>query len=435
MRSRSTASRAALPPLLRARTAVALGAAVLAAALPGLSCARGKRPGQAITVTFWHGLESGVNNEVLEAKIAEFERRNPKITIDAQVYGAADQLGPKLDAAVAGGTPPDLLWWAPAFFPKYAEAGVLRELDDLMAEDPTFRKDDVYGFLWELGSFRGRIYASPFSVNNLAVYYNKGLFREAGIVELPRTWDELREAARRLTRPGVYGFEVPIGTSEWTVWTWQCFLWQAGGEILSPEGRAAFGSEAGVKALAFWRALIDDGSATFSETDAGYKTDSFLAGRTAMMINGPWNYPLLGSQSAVEFGAFPLPRGERAATNSGGESLFLFRSEPETERAAFAFMKFVMSPDFQVDWAMRSGYLPVSVSAMESARYRAFLAENPFLAVFAKQMPDGRVRPSIPRYPALSATLGKHLEAALYGRRSPKDALGRATAEVDELLR
>jgi len=388
-----------------------------------------------VKVTFWHGMESGVNNQVLEAKIREFERRNPKIHIDAQVYGAADQLGPKLDAAVAGGTPPDLLWWAPAFFPRYAEAGVLRSLDDLMAQDPSFDHGDVYPFLWELGSYKGRVYTSPFSVNNLAVYYNKKMFREAGIAEVPRTWPELREAARRLTRDRVFGFEIPIGTAEWTVWTWQCFLWQAGGELLSPDARrAAFHHRAGIEALDFWRALKDDGSATFSETDAGYKTDGFLAGRVAMTINGPWNYPLLRDQDAVEVGAFPLPSGERAATNCGGESLFLFKSEPARERAAFAFMTFVTSADFQVDWAIQSGYLPVSKSASQSPTYRAFLEKNPFLAVFDEQMAAGRVRPSIPQYPALSATLGKHLEAALYGRRSSKEALERAAVEVDALL-
>ena len=411
--------------------ALALGLGALAGA-----CSPASRPDGVVTVTFWHGMESGVNNEVLEAKIREFERSEPRIRIDAQVYGAADQLGPKLDAAVAGGTPPDLLWWAPAFFPKYAEAGALRSLDDLMADDPAFHREDVYGFLWELGSYLGHVYVTPFSVNNLAVYYNKKMFREAGIEELPKDWAGLREAARKLTGGGVHGFQIPIGTAEWTVWTWQCFLWQAGGEILSADRTSAtFNSAAGVRALDFWRGLLEDGAASLSETDAGYKTDDFLAGRVAMMINGPWNYPLLQAQSAVAAGAFPLPRGERAATNSGGESLFLFRSEPGRERAAFQFMKFVSSPDFQVDWALRSGYLPVSAAAAASPAYQAFLDANPFLKVYSDQLPAGRVRPSIPQYPALSATLGKYLEAALYGRYSSQEALDRAAAEVDALLR
>jgi multiple sugar transport system substrate-binding protein len=402
------------------------------------ACASGSADPKRVTVTFWHGMESGVNNKILQAKIDEFNARHADIFVDAQVYGAADQLGPKLDAAVAGRTAPDLLWWSPAFFPKYAEAGALRSVDDFIAEDERngpFKRDDVYDYLWELGRFDGKIYVAPFSANNLGIYYNKRMAAEAGINEPPKTWDEFREAARKLTRGGVYGFQIPVGTSEWTVWTWQCFLWQAGGEILTPDRkRAAFNSAAGVAALDYWKSLLDEKLANFSETDAGYKTDNILAGRVAATINGPWNYAGLKGQKEVEIGVWPLPAKERAATNIGGESLFLFKSNARRERAAWEFMKFVVSADFQVDWAMNTGYLPVSKSAAGSAKYQAFLQENPFIKAYNDQMPVGRTRPSIPQYPALSQTLGKYIEAALYGKLSSREALDRAAEEVNRLL-
>ena len=128
------------------------------------------------TVTFWHGMESGVNNKILQAKIDAFNAKHPDIFVDAQVYGAADQLGSKLDAAVAGKTPPDLLWWSPAFFPKYAEAGALRNIDEFITEDV---RNDVYDYLWELGTFQGKRYLTPFSANNLGIYYNKKMLAEA----------------------------------------------------------------------------------------------------------------------------------------------------------------------------------------------------------------------------------------------------------------
>lgn len=380
-------------------------------------------------------MESGINNQILQDKITEFNTSHPDIFIDAQVYGAADQLGPKLDAAVAGRTPPDLLWWSPAFFPKYAEAGVLRNIDEFLARDQQAR-NDVYPYLWDLGSYEGHTYLTPFSANNLGIYYNRSMLAQAGITQPPATWDEFRETARRLTRNGVFGFQIPIGTAEWTVWTWQCFLWQAGGELLTPDGKqAAFNSPAGVAALDFWKSLYDEKLANFSETDAGYKTDNILAGRIAMTINGPWNYAGLKEQHDVDIGVFPLPRKERAATNIGGESLFLFKTTARREEAAWEFMKFVMSSDFQVDWAMNTGYLPVSRSAASSARYQTFLQANPFIKAYNDQMPVGRTRPAIPQYPALSQTLGKYLEAALYGKLTARDALDKAAEEVNHLLR
>lgn len=399
-------------------------------------CSRAPDTGLPIRVTFWHGMELGVNNEVLEAKIRAFNKSHSGIVIECQIFGAADQLGPKLDAAVAGGTPPDLLWWAPAYFPKYAKVGVLQSVDEFIESDPTFRKDDVYNSLWELGTYDGRVFVTPFSANNLAIYYNKEMFDRARIERPPETWDEFRDTAARLTRDGVHGFQIPAGTSEWTVWTWQCFLWQAGGEILDAENRsAAFDSRAGVSALEFWRALLADGSAVFSETDAGYKTSDFLAGRVAMVINGPWNYAEIQTQQNIDVGVFPLPANERAATNIGGESLFLFQSDPARERAAWEFMKFVMSPDFQIDWAIATGYLPVAKSAATSPEYLAFLDRNAFLEVYNRQMNVGKVRPSVPEYAAVSAILGRQIEAALYGKYSSEEALARAAAETDRLLR
>lgn len=421
MITRPAARRVVAPALLAVATLSATG------------CGGGAAEGITV-VTFWHGMESGENNRVLEAKIAEFNRLHPDIRIDAQIYGAADQLGPKLDAAVAGRTPPDLLWWAPAFFPKYAEAGVLRPVEELMRADPAWDPADVYEFLWAASSHDGRVVVTPFSANTLAVYYNRRLLAAAGLAAPPQTWDEFAAAARALSRDGVVGFQVPAGTAEWTVWTWQCLLWQAGGELLGADGRAAFDDEAGVAALEFWRALLDTGAARFSETDAGYKLDDFLAGRVAMVVNGPWNHAAVGAQRAVDAGAFPLPRRDRAATNIGGESLFLFRSTPARERAAWEFMKFAMQPAFQVDWAIATGYLPVSRAAAASDRYRAHLDGQPLLKVFADQMAVGRTRPSLPEYPAMSAILGKYIEAALHGRYASREALARAAREVDALL-
>jgi multiple sugar transport system substrate-binding protein len=384
-------------------------------------------------------MESGLNNQLLQRKIDEFNRRQDRVFVDAQTYGAADQLGPKLDAAVAGHKPPDLLWWAPAFFPKYAEAGALRSLDDFLREEPAVRRD-VAERLWAMGTYRGRVYTSPFSANNLAVYYNKRYLAkvEPGGGPLPTTWGELTALAHKLTvrspDRNVVGLQIPVGRSEWTVLVWQCFLWQAGGELLNGNGRAAFASAAGARAIELWRSMLAAGTAVFSESDAGYKTDDFLAGRVAMMINGPWNYPALRDQRAVDVGVFPLPRDQRAATNIGGESLFLFRSTPARERAAWEFMKFTMSADFQVEWAKGTGYLPVSQSAVASADYQRYLAANPFMKVYVDQMAVGRTRPSLPEYPALSATLGKYLEAALYGKYGPAESLTRAAKEVDALM-
>ncbi len=386
-----------------------------------------------VELVFWHGIESPENNEVLKKLVTKFNDDHPQIEVKLQHFGAADQVQGKVMTAVQGGNQPELMWWAPAFTGMLAEADVLAAADDLMADDDKFDKNDIYPGLWEVSKYKGKIYTVPFEANNLAIYYNKKHFAEAGIEKIPETWDEFYKVAKKLTTKKRYGFLVPVGTNEWTVWTWQTLLWQAGGDFLNKNNDGpAFNSEAGETALKFWKKMIDTKVAAFSETDTGYKPDYFVSGKFSMMINGPWN--LVSMKDNKELGIFFLPKKVRYATNIGGENLFIFKSTPEKEAASWEFAKFIMSAQFQVEWAMKTGYLPVSLSAAKSPKYLEFLKENPNVKVYVDQMKHGLARPSIPEYNEISAALGKQLEQALFGEKTPSKALADAAKAAKKVF-
>jgi multiple sugar transport system substrate-binding protein len=404
-----------------------------------------------VELTFWHGIESPESVRILEEKIALFEKQHPDIRIRAQNYGAADQVSAKIMIAVAGRLPPDLMWWAPAFTGRMAKTGKIVKIGDLIARDPDFDAADIYDGLWDVSRYKGEIWTAPFDANNLALYYNKDHLAAAGIdPQSINTWTDLLAAAKKLTTPNRYGFQIPMGKNEWTVWVWQTFLWQAGGEFLTEKDNwpaPAFNSPAGEAALDYWVDFVHTHhAANFSEPDAGYKTDDFIAGRISMMVNGPWNYGALkqaARETGLNYGALFLPAAGpdyapdgsgRRATNIGGENLFIFKSDSAREQAAWEFAKFVMSPDFQVDWAIRTGYLPVCRSAQQSPAYQQFLADNPFIKVFADQMQYGRARPSIPQYRKISRILGKQIERALYQKKSANAALQDAAASSTRIL-
>lgn len=399
--------------------------------------------GKKIELTFWHGIESPENNQVLTEMINKFNQSHKDIYVNAQSYGAQDQAIGKIQTAVAGKKAPDLVWLASAYTGQFAKADVLAPVEEFIKNDSSFKKDDIYQGLWDVSSYQGKIYTAPFDAGNIGIFYNKDLFEKAGIKEVPKTWDEFREAAKKLTvdkdgdgRPDQWGFQVPIGTSEWTVWTWQTLLWQAGGEFLNKEQtKPAFNSPQGVKALQYWTDLVHKYKvANFSETDAGYKTNDFENGKLAMQIVGPWILPQLNKNKKVNYGVFFLPKDQRLATNIGGENLFIFKSSPEREKAAWEFAKFIMSNDFQVDWAMKTGYLPVNKSALEDSKFKSYLDENKSYKTFVDQMEFGFARPSIPAYNAISAALGKELEQALYQKKSPEAALNDAAKAAEKEL-
>jgi len=401
----------------------------------------GKDSGK-VTLRFWHGIESPRNNRVLMAKVAEFNSSHPDIVVEPQGYGAQDNALPKIMTAVLGGSPPELMWFAPVYTGRLAEMGALVPVQDFMDDDPAFKPDEIFPVLWDASRYDGRIYSIPFDCNNLALFYNADHFEEAGLTEPPSTWDDLLKTARKLTVdrdgdgvPERYGFQLPLGRKEWAVWTWECFLWQAGGELLTEDLlRPRFQEAPGVRALQFWLRLSEGKGVSFSEMDAGYKLDDFLGGRVSMVINGPWNLRILKEQSRLRFGVAPLPRGARQATNIGGENLFIFRSSPRKEKAAWEFARWAASAEFQRDWAIGTGYLPVNAAVLDDPAFAEYVTGNPAVGVFLDQMKTGRVRPPVAYYPELSNHLGSAIEKTLLKAVPPARALGEAAAAVEKQI-
>jgi multiple sugar transport system substrate-binding protein len=396
-----------------------------------------------VVIRLWHGIESPQNNSLLEEKVREFENLNPGIKVELQNIGAQDKAMPKIVTAVSAGAQPELLWYAPAYTGRLAASGKLLSAQDFMEVDKSFNRDDIYDGLLKSGFYDGKIFTVPFEANCLGMYYNKKHFRDAGIEKIPENWEEFMQTAVKLTvdadengQPERFGFLMPLGTEEWTVWTWQTFLWQAGGDIISRDGKElVFHESPGVNALQFWVDLVHKYKcAVFSARNAGYKIDPFISGKVSMMINGPWNYPVLSEQNEVEYGSFKLPMDERRSTNIGGENLFIFRSNPDKEEASWKFAKFVMSEKFQVDWAIKTGYLPVSRRAAASDGYIDFLESNPFIKTYVDSMEFGMARPAIKNYSRISKRIGHAIEKALYRQMPPREALKEAYENSKDLL-
>ncbi|NJK54062.1 MAG: extracellular solute-binding protein, partial [Leptolyngbyaceae cyanobacterium SU_3_3] len=193
-------------------------------------------------------------------------------------------------------------------------------------------------------------------------------------------------------------------------------------------------NEGAIAALQFWRDLLQDGSAILSQPERGYELDGFLAGKVAMQISGPWTLGQLQA-TQVDFAVMPIPIGTRPATAIGGENLFLFKSTPDRERAAFTFAEYVLSEEFQTEWAIGTGYLPINLQSRQSDAYQAFKARQPAVDVFLNQAQYGRSRPIFPGYNRISDNLGRAIEATLTGHNSPTAALKASQQRLDLIFK
>lgn len=399
--------------------------------------ANSARGNETIKVTLWHGINPPENRDVFNALVSKFNQIHPDIQVEALYIGQPDGQLPKILTAVVGNIPPDILWFVPQLTGQLAELQAIRPLDDWLNRSPL--KSEIDPALFESMELDGHIWSIPLATNNTAIFYRPTLFKKAGILKLPETWEELHKVAKQLTqdlngdgRTDQYGMFLSLGKGEWTVFTWLPFIFSAGGELLQ-QGQPNLVNPGAITALEFGNNLVKEGLAILSAPERGYELDNFLAGKATMQVTGPWTLGQL-RQTGVDYGVFPIPALKQRAAVVGGESLFVFKTTSEREQAALKFLEYVLSEEFQTEWALGTGYLPINVKAQQSEKYQAFVRENPVLEVFLQQMKWARSRPIIPGYTRLSDNLGRAIEASLLDKVNPKEALQESQQRLELVL-
>lgn len=395
-------------------------------------------------ILFWHGMFTPAMQRHIETAIDSFHQQHPNIRVrHERFWGHQDEAVRRLQLKLALDERPDLVWLPPIYTGDLAEANVLRPVQAFIDQDSTFDADDFLPWTWGVSSHNGTKYTLPYQTNTLALLYNKAAFRDAGIDAPPATWTELATIADRLTRDidgdgttDRYGFLVPYGTHEWTVWTWQTFLWQAGGQFLTDDRSApAFHERPGVEALQFWTDLVHrDQTAMRSDPDGAWDVVYFSREDVAMQINGPWYLPRLDSVPGLEYGVAPLPSRDTQATNIGGENLYIIQTTPDREQAAWAFAKHLVRPALQKQRLTEHGQFPSRRSVMESAWFANLMREHPELRVFHEAMKYGQTRPSRPGYFSISQALGTQIKSALDQAKTPEQALNDAAETAHMIL-
>ncbi len=400
--------------LISANSRIGLLSIFLSLCLLFLSGCQGtvKQENGVIHLTLWQGINPPANRDVFEKLVAKFNQTHADVQIES-IY--AEGL-PKILTAVVGNVPPDILLFYPQTTGQLVELGAVRPLDDWLDKLP--EKSQIVPSLFEEMQLDGHIWSVPLYTANMGVFYRPRLFEEAGITEIPKTWEELRQVAKKLTidrngdkRPEQYGILLPLGKGEWTVFSWLPFLWGAGGEIVTNK-QPNLTSQAAVTALQFWQDLIKDGSAMLSSPERGYEEDAFVGGRVAMQITGPWTYIM---KSNIDYQAFPIPSNIKSATAIAGSNFYVMKTQPAREEAALKFLEYVLSEEFQTEWSIGTGFLPVNIKAAQSKAYQQFIHKQPVLKVFLEQMSVAQTRPIISQYNRLSDSLGRAIESSLLG--------------------
>jgi multiple sugar transport system substrate-binding protein len=388
-----------------------------------------------IHLTLWQGINPPPNRDVFQKLVDKFNREHPQIEVESLYVGQSDRQLPKILAAIVGDAKPDLLWFGPML------TGQLVDLDAIVPLDERWNRSaitkDIDPALLGSMQYENHLWSIPFGTNNIGIFYRPSLFKAAGIEQIPTNWTEFQATAKQLTRDtdgdgkiDKYGMILPLGQGEWTVFTWLPFMWSGGGELKSGT-TTTIDNPGSIAALQLWQDLIKDGSTILSSPERGYELDNFLAGKVAMQLTGPWTFGQLAGMNVTDYAVMPIPAGTRSATSMGGESLFMMKSNPAHQQAAWEFMEYVLSQDFQTEWALGTGYLPVNLKSRATTSYRDYVSKIPATQVFLDQAKYGRSRPIEPGYSQISEQLGRAIESVLLTKNSPQAALKAAQSQLN----
>ena len=386
-------------------------------------------------LTLWHGINPPPNRDVFQKLVDKFNREHPKIEVESLYVGQSDRQLPKILAAIVGDAKPDLLWFGPMLTGQLVDLDAIEPLDKWWQRSTVTK--DIDPALLDSMQFENHLWSIPFGTNNIGIFYRPSLFSAAGVERIPTNWAELKATAKQLTRDtngdgkvDTHGMILPLGKGEWTVFTWLPFMWSGGGELKSGK-TTTIDNPGSIAALQLWQDLIQNSSAILSSPERGYELDNFLAGKVAMQLTGPWTFGQLAGMKVTDYAVMPIPAGTRSATSMGGESLFMMKSTPQHQQATWEFMEYVLSQDFQTQWALRTGYLPVNLKSRADASYRDYVSKIPATQVFLEQAKDARSRPIEPGYSQISEQLGSAIESVLLNKSSPQAALKAAQTKLD----
>lgn len=409
------------------------------------SSSSGGTTGGQIHLTMWIGYTPpppvNQSQEYLSIQdiVQRYEADHPNTTIDLQ-YVNSDNALQKATVALQGGQQPDISYQYGTNMPQLAQAPKLVDLTQRVAE-PDFKWNDFFEGERAVATVDSKVYGIPALVDNLAVVYNKDLFAQAGIAAPTPdwTWNDFRAAAKAVTDTpnNVFGAVFPMDASETMVWQYEAMLWEAGGDILTPDNtKAAFNSPEGVRAATMLQSLKQDGSLYLDyHPDSGQAGQLFNSGKIGMIITGPWD---LSGFADANYGVVQMPSfdpGGSHITIAGPDNWVIFDNGPERVNASWDFLKFLTSPDNVLKDSLATGHLPTRASVEALPGFSEFDKNFPGAGTFAENLTNvTKARPQVTQYPQVSTFLGQAIASVLLGQKSPQDALDQAAQQADAVL-
>lgn len=414
----SLASRSAA--LLRGLT---LGLGLLAAA-----------PAGAVEIEYWqYTFKQRV--DAMDALIKQFQAANPGITVK-HVTVPYDNYRTRIAAAIPAGEGPDVTQLFYGWLGDYISAKLLQPLPagsfDTAAIDREF-----FPFVQGM-KVDGKYYALPTAVRSLALFWNKKVFKEAGLDpdKPPQTLAELVAMAQKATKRDASGNLLTAGIALDTAgqdvqWIRQVLVNEFGGAPYSPDNKkVTYNGPAGVAAVQWYTDLISKEKVS----ELGFLTDgvtAFRSGRAAMTIDGSFRLGAFDGQRGLDYAVAELPAhdGKRSNFASYWVNGITAKAKGEKLEAAAKFLAFVTTPAAMQLWMETVGELPARVALAQTDPVKNHPKYGPFVRGLSYAVATDFVDESIQRKVWMDM-----IDTVLLKKTPVVDAVAQAAAEEQKVL-
>ena len=370
-------------------------------AKPNFIVPDGGYDGSEVTITFYHTMGQNLQ-VVLNDYIEEFNKLYPNIHVVSTQVGSYNDVRDQISTEITEGNQPNLAYCYPDHVALYNLAGAVATLDDLISSEESDGNGGALGFTQaQLDDFiqgyyeegrefgDGLMYTMPFSKSTEVLYYNKTFFN-ANNLEIPKTWDEMEALCARIKE--IDPNSIPLGYDSSANWfITMCEQYMADGQ------KTAYTSASGDHYLfdteinrAFVKKFQDwysKGYVTTQTIYGAYTSGLFVSTDTTK------SYMSIGSSAGAthqrptkvgdaypfEVGITTIPQvnPNKPKVISQGPSVCIFKkNNPQEVVASWLFLKYLItSTEFQAEFSIASGYVPVIKSVMENEYFANTLAK------------------------------------------------------------
>jgi multiple sugar transport system substrate-binding protein len=336
------------------------------------------------TMTFWNGFTAS-DRQFVE-QIVDGYNSSSKNKVDMTIE-PWDTIYQKLQTSLPTGQGPDMPALDPSLVAQYASSGLIQKLDDLYGPGG-IDKSVVPKAFFDVASYDGHVYAAPMTIATVMLYYNKRMFREAGISSPPKTMDEMLADAVRLTKKTPngqqYGLVLPDNAvPQW----WAIFVWAYGGKLISDDLKTGMLTDPNtIKAFQAWSDAQRTGHISPVGLGGAAGDQLFQTQRAAMELNGPWvTSGFTGAK--VPYDVVPVPIGPSGSprTLAVGATITIGKGSKNKTQAE-DFIDYWFKPQSQLIYAKGAGSSPARTDM--SAQLSSL--SNPFPAKFAAVLPSAQ---------------------------------------------